>query len=55
MAGLVPPLVAREIRSRHRSSALDVAWAVVNPAVTLLAYGLILTQAFGAKSEVDRT
>lgn len=51
VAGLIPPLVVREVRSRYRTSALDVAWAVINPAVTLLAYGLILTQAFGAKSE----
>lgn len=51
VAGLIPPLVAREIRSRYRSSALDIAWALINPAVTLLAYGLILTRAFGVKSE----
>lgn len=50
VAGLVPPLVAREVRSRYRTSALDIAWAVINPAVTLLAYGIILTQAFGAQS-----
>lgn len=50
MAGLIPSLVVREIRSRYRTSVLDIVWAIINPAVTLVAYGMIMTQAFGAKA-----
>lgn len=51
VAGLLGPLVRREIRSRYRTSALDVAWALVSPVVTMAVYGFILTQSFGVQAE----
>lgn len=51
VAALIGPLVTREIRSRYRTSALDVAWALVNPLVTMAVYGLVLTRGFGVESQ----
>lgn len=48
---LLRPLVQREIRSRYRTSALDVAWALVNPVVTVMVYGFILTQSFNVQAK----
>jgi len=42
--------MTREIRTRYRTSLLDVAWAVITPVVLLVVYGLILTQSFNVKS-----
>jgi ABC-type polysaccharide/polyol phosphate export permease len=39
-------LVTREIRTRYRTSVLDIAWAVITPVVLMVVYGLILTQSF---------
>lgn len=43
---LLPVLVGREIRTRYRTSVLDVAWAIITPVVLMVVYGLILTQSF---------
>lgn len=47
---LVPVLVGREIRTRYRTSFLDVAWAIIVPVVVLIVYGLVLTQSFNVGS-----
>lgn len=43
-------MVGREIRSRYRTSALDVFWALLNPVVTMGVYGFVLTQGFEVES-----
>lgn len=47
---IVPILISREIRTRYRTSFLDVAWAVVSPIVVLIVYGLVLTRSFDVGS-----
>ena len=47
---LLGPLVHREIRSRYRTSALDVLWALVNPVVTMAVYGFVLTRGFDVQA-----
>ena len=46
----MPVLVTREIRTRYRSSLLDLAWSAITPIVLLLVYGVILTQSFHVTS-----
>lgn len=48
-ARLLPALIRREIRTRYRSSVLDLAWALLVPVSLLLVYGLVLTQSFGVE------
>lgn len=50
VVSLVMPLVGREVRSRYRTTSLDIAWAFLTPIVTMTVYGVILTQSFGVKS-----
>lgn len=50
VASLVRPLVGREIRSRYRTTSLDIVWAFLTPIVTMTVYGVILTQSFGVES-----
>lgn len=47
VGSLLTVLVRREVRVRYRRSILDIAWAVLTPAVVLAVYGVVLTQAFG--------
>lgn len=49
-ASLMRMLVPRELRVRYRQSALDIAWALVVPVVTLAVYGVVLTQSFGVEA-----
>lgn len=42
-------LIPRELRIRYRQSVLDVAWALVVPVVTMVVYGVVLTQSFGVE------
>ena len=47
---LLPILVKREIRTRYRTSLLDLAWAVITPVALLGVYGLILSKSFNVDS-----
>jgi lipopolysaccharide transport system permease protein len=46
VAALLPILVRREIRTRYRTSVLDLGWAVITPVALMTVYGLVLTRSF---------
>jgi ABC-type polysaccharide/polyol phosphate export permease len=43
---LLPVLVRREIRTKYRTSVLDMAWALITPIAVLAVYGIVLTRSF---------
>lgn len=43
---LVRVLTVREFRARYRQSALELAWGLITPVVTLAVYGVVLTRLF---------
>jgi len=43
---LLPILITREIRTRYRTSLLDLTWAVITPLALLGVYGFILANSF---------
>ncbi len=43
---LLPILVRREIRTRYRTSVLDLLWTVITPVAIMAVYGFILTRSF---------
>lgn len=50
VAALLPILVKREIRTRYRTSALDLAWTIITPVTMMVVYGFILTRSFNVTS-----
>lgn len=46
VGALLPVLVRREIRTKYRTSALDLTWAIITPVALLAVYGIILTSSF---------
>jgi lipopolysaccharide transport system permease protein len=51
VAALLPILVEREIRTRYRTSLLDLGWAVITPVALMIVYGLVLTRSFNVTAE----
>jgi lipopolysaccharide transport system permease protein len=51
VAALLPILIKREIRTRYRTSLLDLGWAVITPVALMAVYGLILTRSFAVTAE----
>ena len=50
VASLLPILAKREIRTRYRTSALDLAWSIITPVTMMAVYGFILTRSFNVTS-----
>jgi ABC-2 type transport system permease protein/lipopolysaccharide transport system permease protein len=46
VVALLPILVRREIRTRYRTSVLDLGWAIVTPVALMAVYGVVLTRSF---------
>jgi ABC-2 type transport system permease protein/lipopolysaccharide transport system permease protein len=51
VVALLPILVKREIRTRYRTSVLDLGWAVITPVALMAVYGLVLTRSFAVTAE----
>lgn len=43
--------LVRDVRARYRQSVLDIGWSFITPALTLAAYGIVFTGAFGVDGD----
>lgn len=48
---LVLALARRDLKTRYRQSALDVAWGFITPVVVMLVYGVVLKGAFDVSGD----